>query len=256
MVNNITATNIPFESNNFAHLLVDKENGLVATMNVSIDNTNNDKEVMGLDALLQIDPKDMEARATLSINTPFLDGEVDAEAKMPTKGQMETRVTTKTEADSSTYDSLTHKMESVMKVSPTKMTQTIRFKHPKLDSDFKLQFDLHGQGGADFARLEQDEDEDQEDTSMERSKNRHVQAGPSSHGRKSQSDRHTARDSENQGRFGQEGNNSLRQRSPRSVSRNDRAERENHGSRDPREQREGRDNREDGEGRDEMRSSR
>ena len=255
MVNNATATNIPYESNNFVHLLINKEDGLVMTMNMSIDNDN--RELMGMDGLLQIDPKDMEARATLSINTPFLDGEGQAEMKMPAKGRMETRMSSKTEADSQTYDFLAHKMESHMKVSPTEMTQTIRFKHKKLQSDFELRMNLLGQSESASARLELDEDDEQDETSMERPKQRRSQTGSSSRQDQRQSGRHTERDAEGQQRSTDDSQRSHRQPSPRSISRNDREERNDHASHERHQGRqdpEGRD--EYGQKRDEMRTSR
>lgn len=159
LVHNATATNIPFSFDHFSHILINKEDGIIISTNSSID--KNDQTFVDMDAYLQIDPKDMEIRGAVQLDTPVLDGTAEVEVKKSAKNLIEAHLTTKTESQSTMTQALEHDLKATIKLSAGKITQSLRLRHAKVESDLKVDFDLYG-SQSDFEQTDGEENEDDE----------------------------------------------------------------------------------------------
>lgn len=165
IIHNQTATNIPYGLDHFAQLLISREEGLLISVNTSIDKSE-DEVLVGVGMVLQIDPSDMEAHIGFNVDTPFVEGSARVEVSKPERGLMQISATTKTESDNNA--ALNHKLEVVGKVGNGKVSTSLKIKHPKVETEMKSEIDLYSDGSStDFdAGLEFDYDD--EDDSTER----------------------------------------------------------------------------------------
>lgn len=107
MIHNQTATNIPFSLDHFSQLLISREEGLVISVNTSIDKS--DEPMAGFGIILQVDPSEMKALVGVNVDTPFLEVSGQISTKKPQNRPLEIKLITKTDSEQS--ELLNHEMQ-------------------------------------------------------------------------------------------------------------------------------------------------
>ena len=115
MVHNATATNIPFSMDHFAHFLISKQDGLIISLNCSLD--KDDQTFVGLDAIFEADPQEMAIRAEIEIDTPFFDHTGRVEVKQTGRSEIQCKTISKTESQSQWTEYLQHDCKSTTKLN-------------------------------------------------------------------------------------------------------------------------------------------
>ncbi|OQV25960.1 putative Apolipoprotein B-100 [Hypsibius exemplaris] len=169
LVHNATATNIPFSFDHFTHFLISKQEGLKVSMNSSID--KNDETYFSIGSIFQVNPRDFVIRAGVEVGTPFLDHSARAEIKKTRdEAQVEVKLTSKAEPESRIAQHITrhlvHDLRSTTKIGLNKMAQSLRFRHAKLESDLKIDFDLFGDNSGFEEQTSDEDDYEQEENNQ------------------------------------------------------------------------------------------